>query len=414
MKVDSPGSLPAVLFIGYAEIPNGFSRVIKSLLESLLRLPLLFRLHQLAINLADSTEYRGWTVHGNARTLHSAETLEGLLRQIQPEIVVIVDVPWVCAERVDTITASSLARIVCYCAIDNRESLPPAVLQKLARAHCLVAFTRFARDLLLQGFRELGVDHAPLVEVIPHGVDTSVFHPIVSAADLRESRRLSRVAARRHLFRSDERAGDFVVLNANRNQPFKRIDVALEGFALFAKDKPESVMLYLHMGSRRPAPDEVPLVDRLNIRHRILMTTREESHPYIDDGALNMIYNVCDVGMNTSEKEGWGLIAFEHGAAGSPQLVPNHGACAELWRGSALMLETTAEQEATTVAPEAVAHALERLYRDERERERWGESAFRKANCPEYRWDAIAARWDQLFCDLLGAVSPAEKNPTQR
>jgi D-inositol-3-phosphate glycosyltransferase len=39
------------------------------------------------------------------------------------------------------------------------------------------------------------------------------------------------------------------VLNANRNQPRKRIDITLRGFALFAVDKPETVQLYLHMGS---------------------------------------------------------------------------------------------------------------------------------------------------------------------
>src|SRR5271165_716083 len=178
---DSAGSLPAVLFIGYAEIPNGFARVIESLLENLLRLQPRYRLHQLAINLADSTEQHGWTVHGNAKALHSAETLEALLRAIEPEIVVILDVPWVCAGRASTIAASSSARIVCYCAIDGPESLPPAVLQKLAHAHCLVAFTHFARNLLLQGFRELGVEQPPQVEIIPHGVDTSVFRPIVSA-----------------------------------------------------------------------------------------------------------------------------------------------------------------------------------------------------------------------------------------
>jgi glycosyltransferase involved in cell wall biosynthesis len=419
---NSAGASPTVLFIGYAGIPNGFARVIRSLLESLGHILPQYEFHQLAINLAltEPMEQRGWTVHGNSGTLHNAETLVALLQQVQPAIVVIVDVPWVCAERVDAIEASSSARIVCYCAIDDSQSLPPAVLQKLARAHCLVAFTRFARGLLLQGFCDAGIERPPRVEVIPHGVDTSVFHPIVSAANLQESRRLSRLSARRQLFGNDERARDFVVLNANRNQPFKRIDIALEGFALFAKDKPDSVILYLHMASRTPAPGEVPLVDRLNIRQRILTTTREELHPHVNDAVLNTIYNACDVGMNTSEKEGWGLIAFEHGATGAPQLVPDHGACAELWRGSALLLDAATESSSTlnrravlTVTPEAVAHALEILYQDEQEREHWGEAAFSNANRPEYRWDAIAARWDRLFSSLLAGAAWSENNPTQ-
>ena len=40
----------------------------------------------------------------------------------------------------------------------------------------------------------------------------------------------------------------FTVLNANPNQSYKRMDATIEGCAIFARDKPESVQLYLHMG----------------------------------------------------------------------------------------------------------------------------------------------------------------------
>jgi D-inositol-3-phosphate glycosyltransferase len=50
-----------------------------------------------------------------------------------------------------------------------------------------------------------------------------------------------------------------------------------------------------------------------------------------DDRELNLLYNACDVGINTSMGEGWGLVSFEHGATGGAQIVPEHTACAELW-----------------------------------------------------------------------------------
>ena len=65
------------------------------------------------------------------------------------------------------------------------------------------------------------------------------------------------------------------------------------------------------------------------------------------------------------------------------------------------------------MTPEAVAHALEHLYRDEQERDRWGEAAFRNANRPEYRWEAIAVRWDRLLSNLLAANARSDKSPTQ-
>ena len=40
----------------------------------------------------------------------------------------------------------------------------------------------------------------------------------------------------------------FIVFNGNRNQPRKRIDITMKGFARFANGKPNNVKLYLHMG----------------------------------------------------------------------------------------------------------------------------------------------------------------------
>ena len=39
------------------------------------------------------------------------------------------------------------------------------------------------------------------------------------------------------------------MLNANCHMPRKPIDIKLYGFALFARDKPASVKLYLHMAT---------------------------------------------------------------------------------------------------------------------------------------------------------------------
>ena len=46
----------------------------------------------------------------------------------------------------------------------------------------------------------------------------------------------------------------------------------------------------------------------------------------VDDRELNLLYNACDVGITTSMGEGWGLVSFEHGAAGAAQIVPDHSA----------------------------------------------------------------------------------------
>jgi len=36
----------------------------------------------------------------------------------------------------------------------------------------------------------------------------------------------------------------------------------------------------------------------------------------LPDNELNIVYNACDIGINTSVREGWGLVSFEHGGYG--------------------------------------------------------------------------------------------------
>jgi glycosyltransferase involved in cell wall biosynthesis len=345
-------------FIGHAGIPTGFARVLDSITAHLphdvVRLPV--------------------------------EATRDDLDAIHPDVVLVLDEPWMCARLAPMLCDSY--RTIFYAAVDGEASVTSDIARQLARAECCVAFQRFGRDILERHFTTLGV-WPRRIETIPHGVETSVFHP------------LDRHAARRELFALDD---PFIVLNANRNQPNKRIDLTLEGFALFARDKPENVKLCLHMGTRTPAADEVPLADRFGIRQRLLLTAEGERHPFATNERLNLIYNACDVGLNTSEKEGWGLIAFEHGATRAAQIVPRHTACAELWDGAALFVEP-ADHDALaryqhagrTVTVEGVAAGLERLYRDAAERTRLADAAFVRATEPRYAWKTIAAQWTALF-----------------
>jgi D-inositol-3-phosphate glycosyltransferase len=63
----------------------------------------------------------------------------------------------------------------------------------------------------------------------------------------------------------------FFVLNANRNNTRKRIDLTIEAFAAFARGKPETVRLYLHM--RREECCNIPeMARRFEIEPRVLMT----------------------------------------------------------------------------------------------------------------------------------------------
>jgi glycosyltransferase involved in cell wall biosynthesis len=200
----------------------------------------------------------------------------------------------------------------------------------------------------------------------------------------------------------------FIVLNANRNMPRKRIDLTIHGFALFAKNKSAHVKLYLHMATEDSGWNVLVLAKRYGIFNRLIMTQADNSRPTFSDEQLNYLYNACDVGMNTTTGEGWGLPSFEHAATRAPQIVPRHTSLADLWKDAAEFIDPAMTltwpgnlTHAHIVTPEGVAAALQRLYEDDARREKLADAAYRNATRPEFNWTSIAARWRQLFDEML-------------
>jgi glycosyltransferase involved in cell wall biosynthesis len=138
---------------------------------------------------------------------------------------------------------------------------------------------------------------------------------------------------------------------------------------------------------------DVPaLAESLGISGRLLVTTDGPDRPQVSDSELNLIYNACDVGLNTARAEGFGLVSFEHAATGAAQIVPSVGACAELWEGvaSLLPLEPT---------PEHVAAALSALYDDRALLAERSRRAYEHATADRFSWSTIAGQWESLLLE---------------
>jgi D-inositol-3-phosphate glycosyltransferase len=296
-------------------------------------------------------------------------------------------------------------KLIAYAPLDGR--LPdPSWIAPLVSVDRFVVYTAFARQevrgacatLAARGVTSTFAD----VDIIPHGVDTAIFH------------RLDRRTARQQLFPDRPELWDaFLVLNANRPVPRKRIDLTIEGFAAFARQAPPQVKLYLHHAILNVAErDQIlawarqcDVVDRL-----ILPPVSEDTTP-TSDARLNLIYNACDVGVNTAMGEGWGLVSLEHAATGAAQVVPRHSACAEIWEGGAVLLEVDERYvpsfsplEMATVTPAEVGRALERLYADEAYRRMMSRAAYQTAMRSCYTWDAVAGQWTSVLHETIDAA----------
>ena len=241
--------------------------------------------------------------------------------------------------------------------------------------------------------------------IIPHGVSKELFHQLFE----------KRYQAKEVLYSNSENKSlyspdSFVFLNANRNQPRKRLELTMEGFKLFADGKPETVSIYMHCGNVDAKHIDVrDFGTRLGIGKRLIVSGNVTGIQGVSDNKLNLIYNATDVGVNTSLGEGWGLPNMEHAMTGAPQIVPDHSACGEVYKDIGilipprceLMLDGGAMTIGKLVSPEGVAEAMEKIYTDRELYKELSIKTLAKFSSKDYEWETISNTWNNIFTEVV-------------
>lgn len=161
------------------------------------------------------------------------------------------------------------------------------------------------------------------VKVLGHAADPEVFKPLPQRHGIRGDLRIPSEAT--------------VFLNCNRNTERKRLDLTIQGFVgLLAKDPSKPYYLVIATGAdprqgafydlRRIFFSEVTIhkLDLSQVGDRIIVMDTSGQMVYSDE-AMNRLYNACDLGINTSDGEGFGLCQLEHLQTGAPQIVTSVG-----------------------------------------------------------------------------------------
>ncbi|MDE3250371.1 MAG: glycosyltransferase [Bacteroidota bacterium] len=387
---------PTVLLVSQGAAATGFSRVADGIIRHLQG---EYYFHQFAINVRKNEVEGDWPIYGNPDPLdaHGLDRLCELVKQTRPAIVLVLYDLWFCCIHIKRlIQLVPRPLIIGYCPVDG-ELTRPSLYEGLALFDHVVAYNSF-------GEREISkIEGVNKISKIPHGLDTNAFYP------LQPECLIDRSMAKELLLGECAHENGFIVLNAAKHQLRKRIDLTIEGFALFAKDKPPDVKLFLHTGATFNGPDIRAMVEKAGITDRLIHSAGWlEDHPVVDEEALNLLYNATEVGINTAMGEGWGLLSFEHAATGAPQIVPAHTACGELWSGVDTILPVRSSMEHTGLAmvwhaidPADIARILNQLYWDEDYRKQQAMKAYQNATQTSYRWENIAEQWSRLFQQLL-------------
>jgi glycosyltransferase involved in cell wall biosynthesis len=401
-----------IITIGFNISGTGLTRVMHGIMP---RLADRHEIHYLGIGYSGETiRDRGLTIYPTnlkGGDVFAAFQAKKLIEEIDPALVFILHDIWCFPHYLKILGPyRDRLKIVGYIPLDGK-IVNEEDAASLERADRVVVYTEFARKEFEGAFDRLRQKRGgefPSVDVIPHGVDLNRFHPLPQLQQASFASR-ARAEAKRKVFAGlQDPENSFIVLNASRPDKRKRVDLTIAGFARFAAGKPPNICLCLHHAIMGDQEDQIrSLVERFDLKERVVLNPLAGG--VVGDRELNLLYNACDVGINTSMGEGWGLVSFEHGAAGAAQIVPAHSACAEIWTGRAEMMQPARSYipefsvlEMGEVSAAGVAQALNNLYDNPQRRRQLAQAAYDAAQNPEYAWDSIAERFDELFAELAG------------
>lgn len=317
---------PRVLWVGDAAVASGFARCTHAVCDHLRDRDWDVRV--LGMNYFGDPHPYPYPIYPCRQPLDGGRDNWGVTRlprmieRLKPDVVVLLNDPWNVASYLESIDEYGVDRppIVGWLAVDaeNQDGRPLNELDHVA------VWTRFGERELKRGGYE------GECSVVPLGVDLELFGP----RDRAEARKLTCPAGL-----PDDA---FVVGVVGRNQPRKRLDLAIEYFAEWTREYGiDDAYLYLHVAPTGERGFDIQRLARYHgLSGRVIL-----SQPPIGDGYpanwLASLYSAFDVYLTTTQGEGWGLPALEAMACGTPVVAPDWSGLGDWARGAAVLVECT-------------------------------------------------------------------------
>ena len=385
---------PKILWVSDLVTPTGFSRVSHSIINFLKD---KYEIVGLGVNYRGDPHNYDFPIYpaNVGGRIFGEDRLASILNNTKFDILFILNDSWIVNNylefRKKNVTMP-LPKIVTYFPVDSRDH-DIGWYSNFNMVDKAVTYTEFGVSVI----NDYNCRPDLKLDIIPHGINQEVFYKKFT----------NRKDAKKALIGKERNPDSFIFLNANRNQPRKRLDITMKGFQLFAEGK-DDVLLHMHCGVRDSHIDVAKLAQRLRIDNKIILTNLNGGVQTVPDAVLNDIYNSADVGLNSSMGEGWGLTSIEHAITGAPQIVPDHSACREIFSDCGLVVPTVTDftfDNSMTVGklidPKDLAVAMDKLYTDRANYRDLSEKAMNKFSDVKYSWAYIASQWNDLFEDLI-------------
>ena len=254
----------------------------------------------------------------------------------------------------------------------------------------IITFTPYWEQIAIK----LGITK-PLYN-FPHGFDYNLYYPIPQNI------------ARLYYNYNDD---DFIILNLNRNQPRKRWDISIIAWANFlvmCYNKFKKISnLKLVVGTQMNGYWDLMEIFYNEIRFTEIpwedakdTIVKIDNPQQLSDRDINILYNSCDIGLNTADGEGFGLCTFEGLGVGKPQVASYLGGMIEFLSDdysfkiepkSYIYLDHKSVGiggKAELISPHECAEIFFKYYMDRNLLKKHGENA-RKHILTHYRWETL-------------------------
>jgi glycosyltransferase involved in cell wall biosynthesis len=243
------------------------------------------------------------------------------LEMVNPDVVMIYNDPLIIHRFIEAMkfNKETSAYKLCVYVDQVYEGIAPPLIETITKnAHRVYCFTQYWADVYSK------YATFPDIRVLENAVDMTMFSKLPDST--------------RALVRSTMGIPSDAVLfvNANRNSQRKRHDLAVMGFVELLQrnpNKPYYFMIVTGLNGQQGAYYDVSRIFTTELQRRgmdpndyakrlLLVDTSAKPVP---DSSINEIYNAADIGVNTSDGEGFGLCQIEHLYTGAPQIVTDIG-----------------------------------------------------------------------------------------
>jgi len=389
-----------LLWIGDAVAATGFASVTHNVLDSLSKDK--YDITVLGINYYGDPHDYNYRIYPAivGGDPFGINRLAPIVKDRSPDIIMMLNDPWNIDQYLEKIPDYK-GKIVTYFPVDAEEH-SFRWFSKYNKVSKMCVYNEFGKKVVLGTGAEYVTEEK--IKVIPHGTDIRSFFP------------LEKEYAWKAIFPEQDISqyiNSFVVFNGNRNQPRKRIDITMWAFKEFQKDK-DDVKLYLHMGTTDAGIDIVVLALRYGFPHKLVITGNTPGIPSVSKERLNLIYNSADIGINTSEGEGWGLVSWEHASTKTPQIIPYNSSIPYIWEpGTAMFINAKTPKMHPAIntvgRTPSIEHTIELLntayndwkFNSSKGLQKIADSAYNMVTAERYSWKTVANSFDEVFTEVL-------------